>query len=400
MMAKTPNLTPNPGAAWPAMAQTGPIYLDHQATTPLDPQVLQAMLPYWTHRFGNPHAMANAHGRAAADVVQAALASVGRLIGAPGAAMVLTSGATEANAIVVSGIAAGHSGPRKQIIIGCLEHPSVTEAARLAGLQHGLTVDWLPATRHGVYDLERLAALLSPQTLLVSTMAANNEIGTIQPLAEIGPLVRQHGAVWHVDAAQAPLGMTVDVNALGIDLLTLSAHKMHGPQGVGALYVRPSPPIGLRAPQPGGGQQRGLRGGTVPVALAVGMARAAELVRTNAPAERHALASLRDQLQAGLLAARPDMIVLGQHAPRLPNCLAVQVPGLDAEDLLLRLSSALSLSTGAACASSSRKPSATLQALGLTASQIAGALRFGVGRFTTPEDIDRALSVLTVALTS
>jgi cysteine desulfurase len=388
-----------PRAAWSSVQAAMPIYLDHQATTPLDPRVLQAMLPFWTTAFGNPHALANAHGRAAADAVHTALSSIGGLIGAPGAAMVLTSGATEASTIAVSGVCASATGGRRnRLLIGALEHPSVVAAAEMSARAHRLELVRLPATADGLYDVGALAALVDDRTLLVSTMAANNEVGTLQPLAALGPLVKGCGALWHVDAAQAPLGLDVTNVDLGIDLLTLSAHKMHGPQGIGALYVRPSPPVAIAALQPGGGQQRGLRGGTVPVALAVGMGAAAALVAAQGAEDRARMAQLRDSLQAMLLMARPDITILGGGVDRLAGCLAIHCPGLDAEALLLDLAADISLSTGAACASVSRTPSATLRAMGLTARATTETLRLGLGRFTTAAEIAQAGAVLCAAL--
>jgi cysteine desulfurase len=367
-----------------------PIYLDHLASTPVDPDVRAAMLPWLAaEAAGNPHSEHDAGWRAAA-AVDDARAGIARLIGAERSEIVFTSGATEANNIALFGLA----GDVERIIVSAIEHPSILEPAEVMR-GRGLAVTVLPVGKDGQVDLSALAGKLAGGRALVSIMAANNEIGTVQPLAEIGELCRAHGATFHTDAAQALSTQTLDVDALAIDLLSLSGHKLYGPAGIGALYVRHG--VLCRPMTYGGGQQGGLRPGTVPVALCAGLGAACgqALARRDDDAKR--IAALRDHLYAALRAACPSLQRNSPENGCVPGCLNVSVPGLDAADFLLDLPG-LAISTGAACSALSGRPSHVLRAIGLTAEQAHGSLRFGLGRGTTAEEVETAAARISAAL--
>ena len=368
-----------------------PVYLDHHATTPLDPRVLDAMLPYFTERFGNPHSAQHAYGWAAAQAVDAARAQVAALIGALPEEIVFTSGATEANNLAIRGVV--RAGDRRRFVTCMTEHPCVLETCR-ALRREGVEVTELPVAPDGLIDLDALRTALRPDTTLVSIMTANHEIGVLQPLAEIAVLCRERGVLLHTDAAQAGGHMLLDVAALSVDLMSLSAHKLYGPKGIGALYVR----RGVRvAPLfAGGGQERGLRPGTLPTALCVGFGRACALARAELEIEAARIRALRDRLYDGLRQALPEIRLNGAAAPRLPNNLNVCLPGVDAEDLLAELPE-LALATGAACASATQEPSPVLRALGLSDEDIQGSIRIGLGRTTTASEVEFAIEHLVAA---
>ena len=369
-----------------------PVYLDHHATTPLDPRVLDAMLPYFTERFGNPHSAQHAYGWAAAEAVERARTEVAALIGALPEEIVFTSGATEANNLAIRGTAAV-AGDRHHVVTCATEHPCVLETCR-ALRRDGFELTVLPVRHDGLLELNRVRAALRPDTALTSIMTANHEIGVVQPIADIARLCRERDVRLHTDAAQAAGRLPLDVNALGVDLISLSAHKLCGPKGVGALYVR----RGLRlAPLlAGGGQERGLRPGTLPTPLCVGFGAACALAQQELTAEAARLRALRDRLLEGLRQALPDVRLNGAAAPRLPNNLNVCLPGIDAEDLLAEVPE-LALATGAACASANQQPSPVLRALGLADEDIQGSIRIGLGRTTTAAEVDFALERLLAA---
>lgn len=359
-----------------------PVYLDHQATTPLHPRVLAAMLPYFKERYGNPHSAQHAYGWAAEAAIEEARAQIASLIGARSDEIVFTSGATEANNLAIRGVAAASGG---HVVTCATEHPCVLESCgRLAEEGRELTV--LPVQPSGLIDLDRLAEALRPETALVSIMAANHEIGVVQPIAEIATLAHAQGALLHSDAAQAAGKIAVDVTQ-GVDLLSLSAHKLGGPKGVGALFVRRG--VRLNPLLAGGGQERGLRAGTLPTPLCVGFGAACALAGAALPAESTRLRGLRDRLHAGLLARLPAMRLNGAPEPRLPNNLNLCFPGVDADELLIELPE-LALATGSACASASQEPSAVLRALGLSDEEIQGSIRIGLGWTTTEAEIEFA----------
>jgi cysteine desulfurase len=364
-----------------------PVYLDHHATTPLEPRVLDAMLPFFREQFGNPHSAQHAYGWAADAAVEQARAEVAALIGALPEEIVFTSGATEANNLAIRGAAVAE---RRHVITCATEHPCVLETCRALRRQ-GHEVAQLAVQPDGLVDLDQLEETLRPDTTLVSIMTANHEIGVLQPVAAIAGLCRERGILVHSDAAQAAGYVPLDVAALGVDLLSLSAHKLYGPKGIGALYVR----RGLRlAPLlTGGGQERGLRPGTLPTPLCVGFGQACALAQDGLAANAARVRSLRDRLYDGLRQALPDLRLNGAAAPRLPNNLNVCLPGVDAEDLLAELPE-LALATGAACASATQEPSFVLRALGLSDEAIAGSIRVGLGRTTTAAEIGFALDRL------
>lgn len=369
-----------------------PVYLDHHATTPLDPRVLHAMLPYFTEHFGNPHSAQHAYGWAAEAAVEQARVQVAALIGALPEEIVFTSGATEANNLAIRGVAAP-AGARRHVVTCASEHPCVLQTCRaLAGA--GFETTELPVQPDGLLDLDRLREALRPETALVSIMTANHEIGVVQPIAEIAELCRERGIVLHTDAAQAAGRVPLDVAALGVDLVSLSAHKLYGPKGIGALYVR----RGVRiAPLfGGGGQERGLRPGTLPTPLCVGFGRACALAQQELAEEAARLRDLRERLYEGLREAVGEIRLNGAPEPRLPNNLNLCLPGVDAEDLLAELPD-LALSTGAACASAAHEPSPVLRALGLSDEAIASSIRIGLGRTTTAYEVQFAMERLAAA---
>jgi cysteine desulfurase len=368
-----------------------PVYLDHHATTPLDPRVLDAMLPYFTERFGNPHSAQHAHGWAAEQAVDAARAQVAALIGALPEEIVFTSGATEANNLAIR--SAVGAGDRRHVVTCVTEHPCVLETCR-ALRRAGFEVTELPVAPDGMIELGPLREALRPATALVSIMAANHEIGVLQPLVEIAVLCRQHGILLHTDAAQAAGQIPLDVVAPSVDLMSLSAHKLYGPKGIGALYVRRG--VRLVPLFAGGGQERGLRPGTLPTALCVGFGEACALAQAELGAQAARMGALRDRLYDRLRQAMPGIRLNGAASPRLPNNLNLCLSGIDAEDLLAELPE-LALATGAACASATQEPSPVLRALGLSDEDIQGSIRIGLGRTTTAIEVEFAVDRLVAA---
>jgi cysteine desulfurase len=370
-----------------------PVYLDHHATTPLDPRVLDAMLPYFTESFGNPHSAQHAYGWAAAAAVEEARREVAALIGALPEEIVFTSGATEANNLAIRGVAT-LAGERRHVVTCAIEHPCVLETCR-ALRDAGFEITELPVRPDGLLDLNRLRDALRPDTALVSIQTANHEIGVLQPIGEIAQVCHEQGIVLHTDAAQAAGRMPLDVGAFGVDLMSLSAHKLSGPKGIGALYLR----RGVRiAPLfAGGAQERGLRPGTLPTPLCVGFGAACALARQELADDAARLRALRERLYRGLCEALGDVRLNGATEPRLPNNLHVCLPNVDAGDLLADLPE-LALSTGAACASATQEPSPVLRALGLSDADIQGSIRIGLGRTTSEREIDFAIERLAAAV--
>jgi len=372
------------------------IYLDAHATTPVDPRVLDVMLPLLRDQVGNASSLDHAAGRRTRDAVDAARRQVAAVIGASHKDIVFTSGATEADNLAIKGVAESApdfgEGRGDHVVTVATEHRAVLDTCRHLEAR-GCRVTVLPVGADGLIDLAALEAALEPKTILVSVMAANNEIGVLQPLAAIGRLTRPRGILFHTDAAQAFGRIPLDVNAMGIDLLSISAHKIHGPQGVGALYVRSRQPTVRLAPLfDGGGHERGLRPGTLNAPGIVGLGAASALAAAEMAAEAARLASLRDRLLDGLRAAIDGIHVNGSLAHRLPNNLNVSIDGTD-ETLASRLDG-LAVSAGSACASGSIEASYVLRALGVPAAQAHGTLRFGLSRFTTGDEIDRAIAIV------
>ena len=378
---------------------TRSIYLDNQATTACDPRVLAEMLPWFGEEFGNPHSAEHAMGRRAEAAVEQARAEVAGLIGADLREIVFTSGATESNNLAIKGVArhaARHGdADRRRIVTLASEHKCVLESvADLA--EEGFEPVFLPVRPDGTLDPSALREALSVPTLLVSAMAVNNETGVIQDIAAVAALARQHGALFHTDAAQAAGKIPLDMAAMGIDLASLSGHKLYGPKGVGALYVRRRPRVRLAPLFSGGGQERGLRAGTLPTPLIVGMGSACRIAGLELAADAARIAALRDRLCAALRAGIPGLTVNGSLGARIAGNLNVSFPAAGAT-ALMRAAPGLCVSTGSACSSAGIEPSYVLRAMGLDAATAARSLRFGIGRFTSPADIDAAAAMLCAA---
>jgi cysteine desulfurase len=361
-----------------------PIYLDYQATTPLDPRVLDAMLPFYRERFGNPHSATHAYGWQAEEAVEAARGHVARLVGAKPAEIIFTSGATEANNLAIKGLAK----PGGHIVTVATEHECVLAAAE-AVERGGMRVTYLPVMADGLIDLDHVTAALTPETVLVSVMAVNNDIGVIQNIQEIAALAHTRGVAFHSDAAQAAGKIALDVRAQNIDLMSLSAHKLYGPMGLGALYVHAGMADRLKPLAHGGGQERGLRPGTLPTPLCVGFGEACRIALAEFEAEAARLLAMRGRLLEQLRASAPDRVVNGSLTQRIPGNLNIAFPGIEAEALIAALPE-LALATGSACSSAVNEPSHVLTALGLSPDLAAGSLRIGFGRFTTEAELDRA----------
>lgn len=380
------------------MPRNRPIYLDNQATTPCDPRVVTAMLPYFSEAFGNPHSAEHALGREAEAAVERARAEVAALIGASPREIIFTSGATESNNLAIKGaarFAARMGSPKRRVITVATEHKCVLEATRDLA-EEGFEPVFLPVGGDGRLDPAALGAALATPTLLVSVMAANNETGVLHDIAALAALARDCGALFHTDAAQAAGKIPLDVAAQGIDLLSISGHKLYGPKGIGALYVRHRPRVRLAPLISGGGQERGLRSGTLPAPLIVGFGEACRIARAEMAAEGERLAALRDRLLARLRAAIPGIALNGSREHRLAGNLNLAFPGARAETLLADLPD-LCLSTGSACSSAAIEPSYVLRAMGIAPEIAAASLRIGIGRFTSAAEIDTAAEMLIAA---
>jgi cysteine desulfurase len=363
-----------------------PVYLDYHATTPVDRRVVDAMLPYFTECFGNPASSGHQWGWKAQEAVEQARRDVATLIGAAAREIVFTSGATESNNLAIQGVAAEAPPERRHVVVSAIEHKSVLEAA--ARLERsGWRVTVLPVRKDGMIDLESLDRAVRGDTVLVSVMAANNEIGVLQPLAAIGEIAHARGAIFHVDAAQGAGKIPMDVGAMHVDLLALTGHKMYGPKGCGALFVRKRTEL---APLIiGGGQERGLRSGTLNVPGIVGLGAACAICQREMPQEAIRMRQLRDRLLSGLTSQIDGVIVNGSLEHRLPNNLHVSFSGVDGESLLIGIGD-IAVSSGSACSSASATPSHVLRAI-LGDDVPAAAIRFGLGRFTTDDEIDYAV---------
>ncbi len=371
------------------------IYLDHHATTPVDPGVVEAMLPYFTTHFGNPSGTETPSGRKAAEAVKKARAQVAELLNAEPVEIVFTSGATEANNLAILGTleALQDRTSRKTIVTTPIEHKAVLESCKVAA-RRGFNVVMLPVASTGRVDLEAARTLINDDVLLLSVQLANNEIGTIQPLAELVDLAHEHGAVVHTDAAQAVGKVPVDIFSLGVDLLSLSAHKFYGPKGVGALFLRNGPSaFPIRPIWFGGGQEHGLRSGTLNVPGIVGLGYATKLARERLVTDASHLSSLRDSFEKEIAQHYPNARFNGDRANRLPNNTSVVFPGHDAQALIAQAVE-LELSTGSACTSGAIEPSHVLQAIGLSRRDGNSTLRLGFGRLNTLEEALTAARLL------
>lgn len=371
-----------------------PIYLDYQATTPTDPRVVDVMLPWFTENFGNPHSADHRHGWDAAEAVDKARDEVAAAINAKGKEIIFTSGATESNNLAIKGAARARRkrDGRDKIVTLATEHKCVLESAnRLA--DEGFEVVVLPVKPDGLVDLAVLDAVLDERTALLSVMAANNEIGVIQPLAEIGKMARAKGILFHSDCAQAVGKIPLDVEALNLDLVSISGHKLYGPKGIGALYVRRRPRVPIEALMDGGGQEKGLRSGTLAPPLCVGFGEACRIALREREAETRRLATLRDTFLTKVAEALPQAVVNGSREQRLAANLNLTFPGMEGAELLAALDG-LSVSSGSACSSGAGSYSHVLEAIGQPPGRVAASIRIAFGRFTTEEEADRAAEIL------
>ncbi len=364
------------------------IYLDNLSTTPVDPCVLESMWPFYTEQFGNAASRSHDFGWEASNAVEAARASVKSAIGAASVhEIVFTSGGTESNNLALKGSLEARADERKHIVVSAIEHKSVLDCAKHLA-ENGYEVTQLGVNAFGRVEPERLRAAITDKTALVSIMLANNEVGTVQPIAELASIARERGALFHVDAVQGFGKVNFDVERMQVDLASLSAHKVYGPKGCGALYVRHKRPRVRIMPQMhGGGHEQGLRSGTLNVPAVVGFGRACELLVAEASSERLRIAQLRDELQARLLASLPQASVNGDPVERLPGCLNMSFHHVESEGLM-RAVKEIALSSGSACSSATPEPSYVLAAMGLHPSAARCSIRFGIGRFNTTEELD------------
>ncbi|MGF6845905.1 cysteine desulfurase [Chitinophaga sp. W3I9] len=374
-----------------------PVYLDNNATTPCDPRVVAAMLPYFTEIFGNAASRSHLLGWAAEEAVDNAREQVAKLIGATPKEIVFTSGATEAVNLAIKGVYETYAGKGNHIITAVTEHKAVIDTCKHLEKQ-GAQVTWLPVNHEGLIDLNELEAAITPQTILISLMYANNETGVINPIRAISDIARKHGVLFMTDATQAAGKIPVDVNDDGIDLLTLSAHKMYGPKGTGALYVRRrSPRVKLTAQIDGGGHERGMRSGTLNVPGIVGLGKACELCMEEMAADTQRILPMRNRLEKALLEIEQTYLN-GAPGQRLPHTCNLSFKYVESETLMMGFNKKIALSSGSACTSASMEPSYVLKAMGLSDDLAHASLRFGLGRFTTDEQIDFTIQTITDAV--
>ncbi len=377
------------GAAKPRWNQNSPLYLDYQATTPTDPRVVEAMAPYWTEKFGNPHSRNHHFGWEAEAAVAKARDQVASLIGTNAKEIIFTSGATESNNLALKGVGRFYKEKKNHIITCLTEHKCILDTCRHME-QDGFEVTYLPVRKNGLIDLRDLQAAFTENTLLVSIMGVNNEIGVIQPLKEIGALCRQRKVFFHTDCAQAIGKIPLDVEDMNIDLMSISGHKTYGPMGIGALYVRRRPRVRLVAMINGGGQERGMRSGTLPSPLCVGLGAACAIAEKEMGAESERLRLLRDRFYEAITARLPEVYLNGDFEHRIPGNLNLRFAFVEGEGLMMGVKE-LAVSSGSACTSASLEPSYVLKAIGVDVDLAHTSLRIGFGRFTSQEDIDFAV---------
>lgn len=370
---------------------TKPIYLDYSATTPVDPRVAEKMIPYLTELFGNPASRSHAYGWEADAAVEKARGQVASLVNCDPKEIVWTSGATESNNLALKGAAQFYKTKGRHIITIKTEHKAILDTTRELE-RHGFEVTYLGVQENGLIDLEELKNALRPDTILVSVMAVNNEIGVIQDIATIGELCRERGIIFHVDAAQATGKMEIDLEKLKVDLMSFSAHKTYGPKGMGALYIRRKPRIRLEAQMHGGGHERGFRSGTLATHQIVGMGEAFRIAQEEMVAENTRIGQLRDKLWAGLSQIE-EVHLNGDLKQRVPHNLNVSFNFVEGESLIMALKE-LAVSSGSACTSASLEPSYVLRALGRSDELAHSSIRFSIGRFTTEQDIDFAVNLI------
>ncbi len=369
-----------------------PIYMDYQATTPLDPRVMEAMLPYFTIKFGNPHSRSHSFGWEAENAVEEARSDVAKLIGAETKEIIFTSGATESNNLAIKGIAKFYGNKKNHIITIVSEHKCVLDACRHLE-QEGIKVTYLPIKPNGIIDLEVLKNAITDQTMLVSVMAVNNEIGVIQPLKEIGKICREKGVFFHSDIAQGFGKIPIDVNECNIDLASISGHKIYGPKGIGSLYVRTKPRVRITPLINGGGQERGMRSGTLPTPLIVGLGTAANIAYHEMEKDSQHVNHLFDKFLDVINSQISEVYFNGDKDQRYKGNLNLSFAGVEGESIILAIKD-LAVSSGSACTSASLEPSYVLRSMGVDEELAHTAIRFGIGRFTTEQEIDYAVKLI------
>ncbi len=367
-----------------------PIYLDNHSTTPMDPRVLESMLPYFTEKFGNAASRNHAFGWDAEEGVEAARKQIAKLIHADAKEIVFTSGATESNNLALKGVVEMYHEKGDHIITSSTEHRAVLDTAKSLEAKRGVKVTYLPVDKFGMVNPEDVRNAITDKTILISVMFANNEIGTINPVKAIGKIAKEKGILFHCDATQGVGKVPVDVQDMGIDLMSFSAHKIYGPKGVGALYVRKkNPRVRIAAQMDGGGHERGMRSGTLPVPLIVGFGKACELCEQEMASDAARLSVMRDRLHASITKALEDVYLNGHPTERLPHNLNISFAYVEGESLLMGCKE-IALSSGSACTSATLEPSYVLRALGVGAELAHSSIRFGLGRFTLDEEVDYA----------
>jgi cysteine desulfurase len=375
-----------------------PVYMDHHATTPVDPRVLEAMLPYFNELFGNAASIDHAYGAEAARAVEDARAQVARLIKSRPDEIIFTSGATESDNLAILGAAGQYSSRGKHIITCVTEHNAVLDSCQFLA-EAGWEITYLPVDQYGVVNPDDIRAAITSETILISVMAANNEIGTTAAIADIGSIAHEREVLFHTDATQAVGYLDLDVEAMGIDLLSLSAHKIYGPQGVGALFVRKRQPrVRLQPQVHGGGHQRGIRSGTLNLPGIVGLGKAAELARKERDVEAQRVGGLRDRVLEGLKSELDSVELNGHPSQRLPNNLSVALAGIESRSLLVQLKHDVALSTGSACTTAKVEPSHVILALGFGEIRAHQSVRFGLGRENTEADVDFVVAKLSAGV--
>lgn len=368
-----------------------PLYLDMQATSPVDPRVLDAMLPYYLSRYGNPHSRTHLYGWESDHAVEHARQQIADLINASPKEIVFTSGATESNNISVKGLMHFHKHNKRHVVTTQTEHKCVLDSCRYLQ-QEGFDVTYLPVKPDGIVDLDELTSSLRPDTGLVSVMMVNNEIGVIQPIEEIGRICKERNIPLHTDAAQAVGKIPIDVQKMNVSLMSISGHKLYGPKGVGALYMRRRPRVRVEPQMSGGGQERGIRSGTVPTPLVVGMGAACEVAMKEMEYDEKRISRLQERLLSGIRARLGDVVVNGSEERRYAGNLNLSFAYVEGESLLMGLKE-VAVSSGSACTSASLEPSYVLRALGVDEDMAHTSIRFGIGRFTTEEEVDRAVEL-------
>jgi len=375
-----------------AIDTSGPSYLDMQATTPVDPRVLDAMVPYFQGRYGNPHSRSHVWGWDADEATEKARGQLAQLIGADPREITFTSGATESNNMAIKGVANFYSGKKNHIVTTQTEHKCVLASCRRLEVEDGWSVTYLPVNTEGMIDLQDLENAITEKTALVSVMHINNEIGTVQPMEEIGKICKAKGVFFHTDAAQGVGKVPIDLAKWNVSLMSISGHKMYGPKGIGALYVRRKPRVRLRAVIDGGGQERGMRSGTLATPIVVGFGEAAEVCMNEMANDTRHVERLSKRLHDGLDQVLPKVALNGHPTHRYKGNVNLSFACVEGESLLMSLAEDTAVSSGSACTSASLEPSYVLRAIGVNEELAHTSLRFGIGRFTTEQEIDRTIA--------